>query len=279
MGSYTPNYNIYKPNVGEVGWGEKVSSSFDIIDSELGVAASGSSPNFMTVDIYSTDNSTHLSLTGDPANTMPSDGDLWWTGSELYFFDGSVNTNLLIGIGEGADPSGANTQIQFNNFGSFGGHASLTTDKMGSLNCLALTATSLNVSGSTAITDGTIDGTIIGGSSPAAVTGTSISDGTVTITGGVVTGLWNDLGYVTTVDINGGTIDGVIIGGSDPQTGTFENVNIESPGGVAHVSMTGDPDGFSPSDGDLWWTGTELKFFDGTTTYNLLVPSGVATYA
>lgn len=78
---------------------------------------------------------------------------------------------------------------------------------------------------------GTIDGTVIGGSSAAAITGTTITastmfsgphNGTVGATtpaagtfttlnangGGALTGTWTNLGTVTTVDINGGTIDG-----------------------------------------------------------------------
>ena len=27
----------------------------------------------------------------------PSNGDLWWNGTELYFYDGNRNTNLLTG--------------------------------------------------------------------------------------------------------------------------------------------------------------------------------------
>ena len=32
MGSYTPNYNLYMPDVGETGWGQLVSNNFAIID-------------------------------------------------------------------------------------------------------------------------------------------------------------------------------------------------------------------------------------------------------
>jgi len=35
MGSYTPNYGLYKPNIGETRWGDKVNKNFDIIDTEL----------------------------------------------------------------------------------------------------------------------------------------------------------------------------------------------------------------------------------------------------
>lgn len=32
MGDYTPNLNLYKPSVGETGWGEEVSANFDTLD-------------------------------------------------------------------------------------------------------------------------------------------------------------------------------------------------------------------------------------------------------
>jgi len=38
MGSYTPNFNLYKPNIDETGWGDEVNQNFDIIDDELTAA-------------------------------------------------------------------------------------------------------------------------------------------------------------------------------------------------------------------------------------------------
>jgi len=38
MGSYTPNFNLYKPNIDETGWGDEVNQNFDIIDNELTAA-------------------------------------------------------------------------------------------------------------------------------------------------------------------------------------------------------------------------------------------------
>jgi len=35
MGSYTPNFNLYKPAIDETGWGDEVNQNFDIIDDEL----------------------------------------------------------------------------------------------------------------------------------------------------------------------------------------------------------------------------------------------------
>ena len=71
--------------------------------------------------------------------------------------------------------------------------------------------------GTTAVTgidinSGTIDGTVIGGTTPAAVTTSSL--------------------VATTADINGGTIDGVTIGGSSAGAGTFTTL-------TANTSITG----------------------------------------
>ena len=35
MGTYTPNYNLYMPSIGEQGWGELVSNNFEILDTNL----------------------------------------------------------------------------------------------------------------------------------------------------------------------------------------------------------------------------------------------------
>ena len=43
--------------------------------------------------------------------------------------------------------------------------------------------------------------------------------------GGSLTGVWTDLGSVTTIDINGGTIDGTIIGGAAAEAGTFTTIS------------------------------------------------------
>jgi len=38
MGVYTSHFNLYKPSINEVGWGEKVNQNFDIIDEKLFIA-------------------------------------------------------------------------------------------------------------------------------------------------------------------------------------------------------------------------------------------------
>lgn len=65
----------------------------------------------------------------------------------------------------------------------------------------------ITTQGSVAITGGTIDGTVIGGTTPAAVTTSSL--------------------VATTADINGGTIDGTSVGASTPGTGVFTSLETE----------------------------------------------------
>lgn len=35
MGKYTPRFSLYKPDIGEVNWGDKINRNFDIIDENL----------------------------------------------------------------------------------------------------------------------------------------------------------------------------------------------------------------------------------------------------
>ena len=100
------------------------------------------------------------------------------------------------------------------------------------------------------INGGTVDGAVVGGTTPAAGTFTSlvattadINAGTVdavlggttpaaaTVTtlnatgGGSLTGTWSNLGTVTTMDLNGGTVDGTVIGGASAAAGSFTTLN------------------------------------------------------
>ena len=54
-----------------------------------------------SLGIYQVGDAAHINFTGDPANSSPVDGDLWYTGSALNFYDGASTTNLLLGGGGG----------------------------------------------------------------------------------------------------------------------------------------------------------------------------------
>jgi hypothetical protein len=57
----------------------------------------------------------------------PNSGDLWWNGTNLYFYNGSANKDLLAG-GSGT-PAGNDGDIQKNDSGSFGAIAPPTFDE------------------------------------------------------------------------------------------------------------------------------------------------------
>lgn len=91
------------------------------------------------------------------------------------------------------------------------------------------------------INGGTIDNTVIGGSTPVAgnfttvdttnieVTNIKAKDGTASATIADSTGVMTVASSVlTTTDINGGTIDGTVIGGSSAAAGTFTTVTVDN---------------------------------------------------
>jgi hypothetical protein len=86
---------------------------------------------------------------------------------------------------------------------------------------------------SVAITGGaiagvTINASVIGGTTPAAATFTTLN----ATGGGSLTGTWSDLGTVTTMDLNGGTIDGVTIGGASAAAATVTTLNATGGGAL-----------------------------------------------
>jgi hypothetical protein len=52
--------------------------------------------------------------------------------------------------------------------------------------------------------------------------------------------------------------------------GTDEALAINAAGEGAHIKFSGNPSVASPNDGDLWYTGSELNFHNGSATSNLL---------
>ena len=91
-------------------------------------------------------------------------------------------------------------------------------------------------SASAAITGGTINGTTIGGVTPGAGTFSTLASSSVSLTGGTLSGI-TSIGTssltATTADINGGTIDGAAInsttiGGTTPAAGTFTTLTANT---------------------------------------------------
>jgi hypothetical protein len=150
----------------------------------------------------------------------------------------------------------------------------------------------------TDINAGTIDDTIIGGSTAAAGTfttattttgvvtdtisertatsgvtidGVVLKDSGITATGGgSLTGTWSDLGTVTTVDINGGTIDGTTIGGGTAAAGTFTTATATT-GNITTVNAT--------TVDTTTIEVTNVKAKDGTASATIADNTGVMTIA
>ena len=107
------------------------------------------------------------------------------------------------------------TNLEVTNIKAKDGTASaVITDATGVMTIASAVLTTADINA------GTVDNTVIGGTTPAAASVT-----TLTATGGgSLTGTWSDLGSVTTVDLNGGTIDGTVIGGTTPAAVTTSSL-------------------------------------------------------
>jgi hypothetical protein len=161
-----------------------------------------------------------------------------------------VGTNLLASGGGGGTPGGANTNVQFNDAGLFGGTAGLTFNKTtnavattgtfsatGNItggNLIAGTGASGNITGANVITANTVTAT-------ANITGGNIlTSGLISaasVVGGVITG---SSVSVTGAQTAASTVGGVITGSSVSVTGT--QTAASTVGGVmtgSSVSVTG----------------------------------------
>jgi hypothetical protein len=147
------------------------------------------------------------------------------SGGNVTIANGAVKAVYLDGAGAGAAVVDAFTDLQ-----------------LPTVTVANLTATTADING------GTIDGTVIGGSTPAAVTTTAlvattadINAGTIdnTVIGGATPAAVTTSSLVaTTADINAGTIDGTVIGGASAAAGTFTSVSASG-----NITVTGTVDG------------------------------------
>ena len=82
MGTYTPNYNLYMPSIGEQGWGELVSNNFEILDTNLNDLQDHINTIDTQIDTINTNigNGTRtLTLTGSASSTP--DFQQYWDGN------------------------------------------------------------------------------------------------------------------------------------------------------------------------------------------------------
>ena len=120
-----------------------------------------------------------------------------------------------------------------------------------------LTSTGTSTHATVDINGGTVDGTVIGASSSAAGTFT-----TVTTTGQAT---------LASADINGGTIDGAVIGGATPSAGTFTNL-------TANTSITGALTGDVTGNLTGNVTGNVTGNLTGDVTGNVTASTGSSTF-
>lgn len=212
-----------------------------------------------------TDNDVDLGASGLKFKNLYVDG-IGEIGS-VTILGGSID-GAVIG---GTTPAAADfTTMDTTGNASVGGTLGVTGTSTftGAMSAGSLTTTGNSTHATVDINGGAIDGTIIGASSAAAGTFT-----TVTTTGQAT---------LASADINGGTIDGSVIGGATPQavTGTTITANTGFSGaltGNVTGNVTGNLTGDVTGDvtGDL--TGN-VTASTGTTTLNDLVVNGTVDF-
>jgi hypothetical protein len=75
----------------------------------------------------------------------------------------------------------------------------------------------------------------------------------------------NDGSGVPLYVVNAGASFGIRV----DQSGAGASLRLNHTGNRAHINFTGDPTPPSPTDGDFWFDGTNLKIRIGATTYNV----------
>lgn len=121
--------------------------------------------------------------------------------SQVLTTDGAGNLSWTTVSGGGGTPGGANTQVQFNDGGSFGGSANLTFDK--TTNTLSATNITGNGSGLTSITGANVTGTVA--NATYAVTSESSTNATVANTV-IVAGATGTTEYIAMFDNSTGNL-------------------------------------------------------------------------
>jgi hypothetical protein len=173
-------------------------------------------------------------------NGYPTQNSLYVANNALYF-DGApiggsggggqpIENVLYYGGNIVSDIAPSSTQdhsnaVLYMRLGVSGSHLSAITNAAGRANYYQiltgsfqeLTGTKVDING------GTIDSTVIGGSTPAIGTFSTLNTNNAKITGGEVTGSYGEFAVLSgsDVDINGGTIDGTLIGSTTPASGIF----------------------------------------------------------
>mgnify|MGYP003646126822 CR=1 FL=1 len=163
-----------------------------------------------------------------------------------------------------------NTVIAETSLGSGVLSSSLTS--LGTISSLVATTADIN--------GGTIDGTVIGATTPAAGTFSSVTTSSASITGGTINGTTvgattaaaGTFSSVTTssASITGGTINGTTVGATTAAAGKFTSVHSSSLAGVGVRNVT------VTAGGELGSASLSPEIADGTATNNTLRWTGSA---
>jgi hypothetical protein len=266
--TYTVNLGIEKPATGEQSgtWGDTTNVNFDIIDQAvngservtLTSAGTSGSPNDLNIvngsttssegrnkwiEIYSASDlggSAYVRLVPNDAEKILFIRNSLAGSQSVLLFQGTYNASNDLEI-----PAGVDMVVRFDGAGA----SATVTDVFTKLRATEITTPTLTA-GTADINGGTIDGTVIGGSTPAAVTTSSL--------------------VATTADINAGTIDGTVIGGSTAAAVTGTTIT-----GTSFVS-SGDMT-FGDDDKAIFGAGSDLQIYH-TGADSRLVDSGTGTF-
>jgi len=178
---------------------------------------------------------------------------LWWdpVTNQFYYSDGNTPGGFAVGGGGGnANPAGSNTQIQFNNNGSFGASVNLTFNN--SANVLAVT-------GAASVTGNVTASYFVGNGSQ--LTGLPSGGSNITV---------QNQGNTLTTAVN--TINFTGNGVSSTNVGNVVTVNVTAGSGTL-PSQTGNAGKILSTDGvnPLW------EYMPGV--FGLVIDGGVAAYS
>ena len=225
--TFTGNTGIEKIADGEQTglWGQTTNLNFDIVDRALNgsvdVALSGTTHTLTTSDgVLSDGQFAVLTFTGSPSGTntvtiAPN------TAQKLYFVTNSTAETVVLSQGSGATvsvPAGRSRIVFTNGAGAGAAVFDITNTLSGTM--------SQQNSNSVTITGGTINGTVIGGSTPAAISGTTGQFGTSLNVDGTVTadGLTVDGGNLSKIQASSNGRD--LIFQSQEQAGVGQSSKI-----------------------------------------------------
>jgi len=163
-------------------------------------------------------------------------GRLWWdpVTNKIYYSDGSTPGGIAVSGGGGnGSPGGSNSQVQFNDSGSFGGVSTLTFDKnTGQLTTVSLSATGnvtadyfygngSQLTGVVASNVGTLPSLSVTGN----VTAANYFGNGSQLTGIVAT----DVGILPSLSVTGNVTAGNYIGNGSSLTSTMTDRGVDQP--------------------------------------------------